>query len=249
MRAALAVIKLRSSIDENIATIKRDIINASENKADIVIFGEAVLTGLVNNDDPKHDIKLGVDLKSRYINELCSIAKAYKIHIAFGLFELADACLYDTAVLITSQGDIGMVYRRISKGWHAPDADPTIYKEGTEVILNESSIGGLCFLICGDLFDDILVDKVRCLKPDYLLFPFARSFSDYSANDERWIEEELPQYKDRVIKLGITLLMVNYIGDPTAGDYCFGGAAAIDGNGSVLGSLPLGVDDILYIDL
>ena len=113
----------------------------------------------------------------------------------------------------------------------------------------ETPFGRVGFLICGDLFDDEIVSRFRALRPDLLLFPFARCFQDYSFDQARWDREEMPEYAHRVSLAGVPALMVNYIGHPGHEDYCFGGAFFVEADGAVRASLSLGVGGALVVDL
>lgn len=175
MKVALVVNKVKSSMQENIKDILIYINKAKEQDADLVVFPEAAITGLCLTDNPLEDIQLGLSVKSIEITKLLNSAKNNNINIAIGLLERDIDDLYDTAIFIDRKGEIALKYRRISSGWRDSSQD-SIYKEGTETSVLNSEFGKICFLICGDLFDDSLVDRVRALKVDYLLFPLRDAF-------------------------------------------------------------------------
>jgi N-carbamoylputrescine amidase len=108
----------------------------------------------------------------------------------------------------------------------------------------------MAFLVCGDLFDDAIVAGVRDLGPDCVLFPFARSFSDGSFDQQRWEREEQAAYVGRATMLGCTTLMVNGLDDPTTCEYpSFGGAMVVSRQGDVTATWPLGRPGTLYADV
>ncbi len=213
--------------------------------ADLVLFGEAVRTGLINNNDPSHDLPLGDEIPGPRIDEW-SDARG---HVALGLLEREGDRLYDSAVLLAPGGSILLHYRRNHPGWHGPRADPEVYRQGREVPAVDTPLGRMAFLICGDLFDDDLTDRVRALEADWLLFPFWRCFDDFSHDDRRWREEELPVYAERVARTNTTALMVNCLAPREMLGGAFGGAAVVGPTGTILHSWPLGKPGALVVEL
>lgn len=244
MKVALVVNRVYENIEENIKNIVNYINEAADKGADLVLFPETAVTGIINNDEPEHDIKLGMSIPSKTTDLFCEIAKTRKINVAIGIFELDNGSLYDTAIFINREGDIGLNYRRISKGWRSPKVDTNFYKEGTEVCSYKSDIGKICFLICGDINDKHLVEEVRKIKPDYLLYPFARAFYDGSIDNEKWEKEEMNDYIDKFKETGAMTFMTNYLDE-----HYFGGAFVVTPEGKRLGSLELGKEGILIVDV
>ena len=250
MKTALVVNRVLPDIDANLATILNMASEAAKKKAELVVFPEAALTGLINNDDPAHDLPLGQAIPGQVTEALAELCREKRLWLAIGLLERDGEKLYDTAVLLTSDGRIGLKYRRIHPGWHGRNADATVYCQGTKLPKVETPLGVFAFLICGDLFDDELVRRVRGLGLDWLLFPFAREFDDGSRSQERWDKEEKPEYLQRVNLVGVTTLMTNYLaGQGLADDNSFGGAMVALDDGAVIDSLPLGKDGLLLVDL
>ena len=244
MKASLVVHRVTPSIEDNLGLILSSIDQASRRGSDLVMFSETALTGLINDDVPEHDVRLGTALPGAQVDLVCQHAKANNINVALGIFEVDDSRLFDTALFIGRDGHIGLKYRRISAGWHHPRADSTFYGHGSAVEAYRSDIGKVCFLICGDLFDDELVERVQRQRPDLLLVPFARAFEGGGHSQDRWENEELRQYLSRVQRAGVKTLLTNYLDD----DY-FGGAFYVAANGRLVNSLPLGQKGMLTVDL
>ena len=213
--------------------------------ADLVLFGEAVRTGLINNNDPAHDLPLGVEIPGPWIEEL----RDAHGHVALGLLEREGDRLYDSAALLGPDGSILLHYRRNHPGWHGPRADPETYRQGTEISAVDTPLGRFAFLICGDLFDDEIVDRARALEADWLLFPFWRCFDDFSHDDRRWLDQELPEYAARVARTNTTTLMVNCLAPREMMGGAFGGAAVVAPTGELLHSWPLGKPGALVVEL
>lgn len=244
MRVSLVVHRVNASAETNLETILQRVADAASAGSDLVMFSEAAITGLINDDNPSHDLALGTPVPGPISDQLGAHAQRHNINVALGLFELDGQRLFDTALFISRQGTVDLKYRRISPDWHDPGASLDIYAVGTSVKTYQSDIGSICFLMCGDLFDDELVTAVRREHPDLLLVPFARSFYGGGHSQERWGREEQKQYLDQVKRVHATTLLVNYLDD----EY-FGGAFAVDSEGNILSSIKLGHDDIMTLDV
>jgi N-carbamoylputrescine amidase len=243
LKAALIVNRIKDSIDENLEDILRYVKTAGEYGCDLVVLPEAALTGLWLTDDPKRDIDLGLSMDDPRISELCALALEHNINIAFGMLEKFENKLYDTALFINRQGKIALKYQRISKGWRDANQE-TIYKEGQTIGTYDSDIGKVCFLICGDLFDDGLSERVKELNAEFLIFPFARSFIEGVIIKEMWENEAFYEYIERIKRTGTITLGTNYIDD-----YCFGGAFVVDENGSVMANMEVLREGILVAEM
>lgn len=227
---------------QNIKNIISGIEKAASEEAELAVFSETAITGLINNDDIGHDLKLGVSKDSYEINSIRECAKKCNIDVCIGYFELEGNILYDSAIYIDCNGKILENYRRQSIGWRDPSIDG-VYAEGQRPCLFKTRFGNMTILICGDLFDDEILEAVKELKADYLLFPFARSFFNGEASMKRWIDEEEKDYCERIKRLKTFTFLVNYIGEPY-----FGGAFVINEKGDVVSTLELGRKGILYYE-
>lgn len=239
MKVALVVNRIENCMEKNLKNIVFYINKAADEKTDLVLFSETALTGLINEDKPQYDIKLGVAIPGDVTDIISKAAEKRNINVAIGLFEREENFLYDSAIFVNRSGEIALKYRRISKGWHNPKMKDNIYREGDKIKTYKSDIGNVGFLICGDLFDDDLVDKAKLLNIDYLLFPFARSFYDGSIEQSRW-NEELKYYIERVKRTNTITLGTNYLDK----EY-FGGAFIILGTGEVISTLEVGTEGML----
>jgi predicted amidohydrolase len=207
------------------------------------------LTGLRNNDRPARDLGFGVGLHEPEVRAMAAMARSSRVHLAIGLLERAGSRLYDTAVLFSPDDTAPHVYHRITPGWHGKRASPQVYAAGHEVETVRTRFGALGFLICGDLFDDGLVGKMKAFAPDWLLVPMGRCFGNGAHDDKRWVKEEQPAYVERVRLAGISTLMVNSLADRNLDGGSFGGAMVVAPDGEVLARLPLGNPGMLFADL
>lgn len=249
IRFALAVPKLLLTIEDNLKTVLTFAEKASTEGADLVLFPEACLTGLIINDQPDHDLLLGQTVPGPITDKLCSCSAEKNIFIALGLLEREENSLYDTAILISPDRGIVLKYRRMSPGWHGLEADPSIYRQGADVNFYEINGLRMAFLICGDLFGNGINSKLIAINPQILLLPMSQSFADGSADQDRWNAEEFPEYSKRVAAINIPTLMVNYIGCREQDDSSFGGAVVFSSDGQIKDQLPLGNPGMIYFDI
>lgn len=250
MKVAMVVSQVKPNHRANLRAMERAVGEAAEKGAELVLFPEAAPTGLLNNDDPRHDLALGQAVPGPVTRRLGGAARRYAVYVATGLLEREGEALYDSAVLIGPDGAVALKYRRIDPHWHGPRADGAIYREGTDIPTVRTRLGTFAFLICGDLFDEEITARVKRLGVDWVLLPFARSFDDRSYDQGRWDKLERPTYCQRAARMGTTVLMTNYLARMQAeDDWSFGGAMAVSPRGEPLAAFPLGVPGMLFADV
>lgn len=79
---------------------------ASESRVGLLLFPEAVLTGLNICDDYSIDRGMACPLDSSPIRKIISHAKKYHIWTAFGFLELSGNTIYGSALLVDENGRI-----------------------------------------------------------------------------------------------------------------------------------------------
>jgi predicted amidohydrolase len=141
MKAALIIHRVVRDVGANLRTILRGIEEASAAGADLVLFAEATLTGLLNNDCPAHDLPLGSEVPGQLTTQLASAASTDWIWLGLGLLEREGQRLYDTALLWTPTGQLALHYRRMQPQWHGQHADPSVYRQGTELPAARTPLG------------------------------------------------------------------------------------------------------------
>ena len=249
LTVALLVNDVGHDQDENLAAIVALANEACDRGAQLLVLPEAALTGLVNDDNPAHDLPLGQTIPGPLTSALGALCAQRQVWLACGLLERAAGRLYDTAILLAPNGSIQLKYRRIQPQWHGISADPTVYGAGEDLPVAVTPFGTVACLICGDLFDDGVIARVRACAPDWLLMPFARCFNDGSWDQARWDHDEMPAYCQRIARSGCTTLMVNYLADRDLDGGSFGGAAVVSGDGNVMAQYPLGVPGLLVVEV
>lgn len=247
MKFALAVREVGGPIEENLEDLLTTVHRSAAAGADLVLFSEASLTGLRLADDPRRDLALGISTGGPELARIGGAARMARLHVGLGFLERQGDTLYDSAVFFGPGGEKFLVYRRISPGWRARGADPGSYGCGEGVLSCDCALGRVGFLICGDLFEDDLVEQAAEARLDLLLFPFARSSAKSGFNQTAWETEEWPHYASRLERVGAPALMVNHL-DREDTRY-FGGAWLVDALGTVIGNQPIGRTGLVIADL
>jgi predicted amidohydrolase len=176
MQLAAAIPRITHNIKENLDKMLAMMHEASTSGADILLFPEAVLTGLNISDDYETDREFAYSIESSPIQTILGNAKKHKMWTAFGFLELSGSTIFDSAMLVDDRGKIVLHYRRMSGGWKAKNADPLQYGGGVTFPTALTPWGKTAILICGDLFEMAFPYAVEA-RLDLLLFPFARCFS------------------------------------------------------------------------
>ncbi|MCL2378584.1 MAG: carbon-nitrogen hydrolase family protein [Defluviitaleaceae bacterium] len=249
MKIALIVPRILKDINTNITKINELISDACTGGAKFILLPEATITGLINNDVYEHDISIAISISDKIITNFCEKAKINGIWLCFGFLEKEKGSIYDSAVLINPMGEISIHYRRINPQWRAKNLPSNQYSEGFEMKSAITPFGKTAVLICGDLFDDNVLSLLDPIQPEFVLFPFARCFpSSVKDIQKEWDEVEVHEYIKQAQRTCATVAMTNYIGTADINDTSFGGALIVDKDGSVLTSLPLFHEGILYYE-
>lgn len=225
-----------------------DIAEASRTGADLVLFSEAAVTGLINDGDPSHDLPLGQAIPGPVTERVALAARENSIYVGLGLLERDGCSLYDSAVLLDPEGRIALKYRRISPGWRDRHCDARVYREGDAIGRTDTRLGSFAFLICGDLFEEGVAQRVRHMQVDFLLYPFARCF-DGTYDHQLWNREVKGEYVRQAALTGTTVLMVNYLATKEFDGGTFGGAMVVGPSGQVFAEFPIGRPGLLLVDV
>jgi N-carbamoylputrescine amidase len=211
-----------------------------------VLFPETALTGFIHRGDPTYDRELAIPIPGAETDRLGALARAHSLYVGIGILESAEETLFDTALLFNPAGQIVLQYRRISTGWHRRDVDLTVYCHGVDIPVADTPLGRFVFLICGDITYDDILDRVRALRADWLLFPMARGFDSEVHSVDEWEQQEVGRYADHVARAGTATMLVNYVGEM---DQFYGGAVVFDTDGTVMASHPLHQPGVFIVDL
>jgi len=114
MKVALAVNRVTTDINANLISIVNTTHECANAGTDLIIYPEAAITGLINNDDPVHDLPMGQPIPGNVTDALTKIVREQKMYLATGILERESNKLYDSAILLIPDGQIALKYRRIN---------------------------------------------------------------------------------------------------------------------------------------
>jgi len=158
----------------NLARIEHAIIEAKSDGADIVCLPEMALLGWVNPDAHRRARPIpGKDSES-----LCKLARNHQIFLTIGLAEKEADLLYDTALLIDSEGQILLKHRKINI---LAELMTPPYTPGEKVHVVETRLGRIGLLICADTHEAEILAQMAELQPKLVVVPYG-----YAAGEDAW---------------------------------------------------------------
>lgn len=213
----------------NLVRIELAVKEAAHAGAQIACLPESAVLGWVNPDAHQRARPIpGEDSQC-----LCEIAKRHKVFLCVGLDEKMGEDLYDSALLIDSEGRILLKHRKIillSELMTPP------YAAGSEVQVAETPLGRIGVLICADTHEPKILTRMAKLKPDLVLVPYG-----YAAQENEWPEhgKELERVVTNAAKvINTPVVGTNLIGQITHGPWTdrtyAGHSVAADRTGKIL---------------
>ncbi len=175
INVALAQISCKVGDKEhNLDVMKRNIKQAKNQGANLVVFPELALTGYVCRDI-LYELAEPVP-KGKSIRRLEEVAKNEDIHVVFGALERSEkahATLYNTAVLLGPNGFIGK-YQKMHLPTHSVFEEKRYFRLGYQTPVFETEIGKLGLIICYDVFFPEITRLLR-LKGSQLIICISAS--------------------------------------------------------------------------
>ncbi|MDH5713792.1 MAG: carbon-nitrogen hydrolase family protein [Candidatus Bathyarchaeota archaeon] len=136
----------------NLNVMRKNIRQARDRDANLVVFPELALTGYMCRDlvyELAEPIPEGPSIR-----RLEEVTKKEDIHVIFGMLERsgkARATIYNTAVLLGPSGFIGK-YRKTHLPTHSAFEEKRYFRLGYQAPVFETDIGRLGLIICYDVF-------------------------------------------------------------------------------------------------
>ena len=175
INVALAQISCKIGDKEhNLDVMKKNIKQAKNQGANLVVFPELALTGYVCRDI-LYELAEPVP-KGKSIRRLEEVAKNEAIHVVFGALERSEkahATLYNTAVLLGPNGFIGK-YQKMHLPTHSVFEEKRYFRLGYQTPVFETEIGKLGLIICYDVFFPEITRLLR-LKGSQLIICISAS--------------------------------------------------------------------------
>lgn len=202
-----------SDLESNLARIEALVKQAADQSAKIVFFPETVDLGWVN---PAAHALAGPVPDGRAAQAVCAMVIAHGIWIGIGLNEQDGGKLRDTAILVSSEGEIVLKHRKINLlDWLM---DPP-YTPGRpeDIATVQTPFGRVGLLICADSFSEELVGRLAELKPDLVYIPYG-----WAAKQDEWPEHSfsLVQRVQKTARaLGAPVIGPNLVGRISKGPW------------------------------
>ena len=211
---------------------------------DIVVFGEAFLQGFYGATfEVEHDSDLAISQDDSIIREICLVAKEHKVAVSFGFIEKAADLFYSSQITIDSNGKVIDVYRRVSPGWKEETANEQ-YCEGKDFHDFEFMGRRIVVGLCGDLWFDENIVKIKNLLPDVVLWPV---YTDFNYNE--WNESMKYEYAEQAGKIGGKVLYINSFCKDKDGDEIARGGSVLFVDGEIDQEIPSGDEGVLLIEI
>jgi len=228
----------------NLNKIKKQIRQAKQNGANLIIFPELALTGYTLRDTV---YELAEPIPGPSTNLLTEVAKKENIHIVFGMVEQsekASGVLYNTAVLLSPKGIVGK-YQKMHLPTHSIFEEKRYFRPGYKSPLFETDIGKLGLIICYDVFFPEIVRLLR-LKGAELIICISAS----PAVRRKFFEILTVA---RAMENTVFLAYVNLVGIEDGLQF-WGGSRLISPNGSIISQAKYDDEDLVtekisYVDL
>ncbi len=212
-----------------------------ENDAKLVVLPETITTGFVPGCSPE-ELWDKVDALPGALSEpIGQVARNLGVFIVFPTYErgVQRGIVYNSAALVTPQGDIAAVYRkthlfpterRAAGGWSTP---------GKQALVVETELGNIGLSVCydGDFPELYRVMAIKgaevFVRPSALL----RSFEIWETTN-----------KARAYDNHVYMLACNSIGPDAGGNYYFGHSMIVSPIAQVL-ALARGTEEIIAVEL
>ena len=235
-----------SDREGNFRRIEYALESAEKQGAQLACFPETAVLGWVNGE--AHE--LADPIPGPTSERIAELARKHKLMICIGLAEKAGDELYDSVILVGTDGKIFAKHRKINT--LAELLDPP-YARGTadEIRVVKTPIGRVGMLICADTFKDELVQAAGEQSPDLLLVPYG-----WAADKSEW-----PQHAERLAavvsatatRAGCPVVGTDLVGRITSGPWTgktYGGQSVVaDREGKVLTILRDRDAEVRVIDL
>lgn len=243
MKAVLCAAKNKPNDSKyNISQIELFAERTKAEKPDLLLFGESFLQGFDSLCfEYKKDILTTVTCNSKPIAEIKNIAKKYNIAIGFGFIENDHGSIFSSYLITGKNGETVDKYKRVSAGWRINDTCAD-YREGNNFHTFQFQNKKLAVIICGDLWEDYLLERIIALDTDALLWPV---FCGYET--EEWEASEKAQYAARTAIMDQPVLFVNSIVNTKNG--LRGGGAFVWRHGNLMKEIPMGKDGMLIYEI
>ena len=228
-------------VKDNLKRAVDAIKEASEKECKIIVLPECLDCGWTYPESKQ----LAETVPGKTTDLLCETADKYGIYVVAGITELAEEKVYNSAVLISSKGELLSLHRKIN----VLDIAQNIYSIGDRLSVVKTEFGKIGLNICADNFEGChaLAHSLSRMGADVILSPSAWALSpDYNwENGDPCLMWEKSYTK--IAKLfNVAVVGVSNVGKVNAGVWkgrsCIGTSVAVSCDGRVAAKGQQGVD-------
>lgn len=204
--------------DENLKKIHNYIENASSLKADLILFSELSLTGLSTGNKTR---KLAETTEGESVKKVQEWAEKHEIKVIFGLPELENDKVYNSACFINDDGRIIGVHRKA----HLWGDEEKYYTPGNNFSVWDTDIGKIGIMVC---FDTQFPESARllALKGAKIIMVPTGNMTPFELLQPFNIQSRAEENQ-------LYICTTNLIGQEKSLNF-FGGSTAVDPYGKVL---------------
>jgi predicted amidohydrolase len=150
----------------NLREIENFVREGANMRIRLICFPELATTGYI----PENLQDLAEPIPGPISSRIAKLAKEYKIHLVLGLPEKDGDKIYNSAVLISDQGHILYVYRKI----HLWDKEKLVFARGNSIQVCQTDIGRISIGICYDIEHPEFSRTAALKGAEILCFPSAQ---------------------------------------------------------------------------
>lgn len=174
---------------------------------------------------------------------LAEMAADHGIMIAAGLVERADERVYNSAILLSAQGEVLLRHRKVNE----LDFARALYATGTTVGVADTAQGRVGLNICADNHVTALGHAQGAMGARILLSPSSWAVPpDHDNERTPYGEEWVRPYRELALTHGMPVIGVSNVGPVVGGTWdgwrCIGSSLAVGADGTVLAQGPYGED-------
>jgi predicted amidohydrolase len=233
---------------ENLRQAEAAVAEAARAGAAVVVLPEALTLGWTHGS-------ARADADAIPEGESCRVfraaARQHGVYVCAGLIERADDRIYNSAVLISPDGEVLLSHRKLNELDFAHD----VYQLGDRLQVARTPLGSIGVMICADAFacGQVVTRTLGYMGADIILSPSAWAVpADHdNAKDpygQLWLDNYCPVARDfRIWIAGVS--NVGWITDgPWKGRKCIGCSLVVDPSGQPVVRGPYGEDarTVLY---
>ena len=208
----VAVVQLKASVhkDENLKVVTGYIKEAKSKGADLVAFPEFLMAYSPTSQSPEELSKIAETVDGEFASALRHAAKTNNVSVVATIYEKSKLQnrVYDTALLIDSNGNLSAVYRKL----HLYDA--LGFKESDKLVAGndlikpvKTTVGNIGMMICYDIRFPEMSRILALMGADTLILPSAWVQGDMKV--EHW----QTMLKARAIENGCYVVAPDQVGN------------------------------------